>query len=171
MEYLTIAKIVKPHGYRGAVKIKSETRDEIDYMAINEFYIDEKSYKIEDAFLAGGEFVIKFEGIDNAMQVNALRGKEIQISSEDYFSNKADDEVLVSELVDACVVLDDGTAIGNISSVENFGASDLFFIKSQKYTNLIVPNVKNIVESFEKGKKQIIMNKKIFFEVMTCDEN
>lgn len=171
MDYVTIAKVVKPHGYKGAFKIKSDTRDDIDFSTINDVYIAGNLYKIEDAFLAGGEIVIKLEGVNGCEAVNMLRGKNIQITKEEYFAGKADDDVLVSDLEDASVVLDDNTFIGTIISVENFGASDLFFIKSQKYTNLIVPNVKNIVVIFEKNKKQLTLNKKIFFEVMTCDEN
>ncbi len=167
MEKVTIAKVVKPHGYKGAMKLRTETRDEIDYNAIDGVFIDENFYNIEDSFLAGGEVVLKLQGIDSLDAVNVLRRKDIKISKDYYLQSKEANEILVSELEDARVVLTDGQEIGNLISVENYGASDLIFIKSQKYTNLIVPNIDGLVISFENGV--LVLDKKIFFEVKTHD--
>lgn len=169
MEKVVVGKVVKPHGYKGAFKVKTETRDEIDYKSVSRLYIGGNSYQVEDFFLAGGEIVLKLLSIDNIDAVNSLRGKAIEMSKDEYLSSKEDTDILVSDLEDALVVLTDGEEVGTITSVENYGASDLFFIKSQKYTNLIVPNIDGLVISFE--NKILTLDKKIFGEVKTHDEN
>lgn len=171
MEKVIIGKIIKPHGYKGAMKVKDETRGDVDFANISSVFIDNKLYNIQDNFFAGGDIVLKLEGIESSIQVDALRKKSIEIGKEEYLSEKEEDDVLISDLIGANIVLNDGELIGELLSVENYGASDLFFIKSNKYTNLIVPNVKGLIELYNSKNKELMFNKIRFFEVMTCDEN
>ena len=166
MEKILIGKVVKPHGIKGEIKIKMETNKVLDFGELSGVFVGENFYKIKRSFLAGGENVLGLDGIDSVVQANELRGKKVFVLADE-ITKRDEGEVLVEDILGARIVLDNGEEIGELENVENYGASDLFFIKSHNFKNLIVPNIDGLIESYENNV--ITFNKKKFQEVKSHD--
>ena len=66
-----------------------------------------------------------------------------------------------------CVFFEDETLIGNVQDVQDYGAAEVFFVKTHKGTEIMFPNVKDVIVSFDYKAKKLVLKKDRFKEV--CD--
>ena len=76
-------------------------------------------------------------------------------------------KILIEDLKGSNVYFEDETLIGNIQDVQDYGAAEVFFVKTQKGTEIMFPNVKGVIASFDYKQKKLVVNKEKFGEV--CD--
>lgn len=126
---LHIADIRTAHGIRGLVKIAIYLEDAKDIENYNPVQgSDGKSYTVILKNSLKGEWLAEVNGIADRNQAELLRGIELFID-RDQLPETDGDEIYLEDLVGCDAINTEGHKIGEIISVDNFGASDLIEIK------------------------------------------
>jgi 16S rRNA processing protein RimM len=126
---LHIADIRTAHGIRGLLKIAIYLENPKDIENYNPVQgSDGKKYTVILKNAVKGEWLAEVNGIADRNQAELLRGIELFID-RDQLPETDGDEIYLEDLVGCEAINSEGHKIGDIISVDNFGASDLIEIK------------------------------------------
>lgn len=126
---LHIADIRTAHGIRGFLKLAIYLENPKDIENYNPVEgSDGKKYTVILKNAVKGEWLAEINGIADRNQAELLRGIELFID-RDQLPETEGDEIYLEDLVGCDAINTDGHKIGDIISVDNFGASDLIEIK------------------------------------------
>jgi 16S rRNA processing protein RimM len=126
---LLIADIRTAHGIRGLVKIAIHLEDPEDIESYNPLQsADGRQFTIKLKNPLKGEWLAEVNGIADRNQAELLRGIELFID-RDQLPPPEEGEIYMEDLVGCEAINTEGHKIGEIISVDNFGASDLIEIK------------------------------------------
>ena len=145
---IEIGKIVKPQGIKGEVKIISE-REPQTYQNLSTVIVDGKDFEVETLSCRDALYV-KLKGISTRNDAELLRGKTCYASEEE-LENLKENEFYFNDLIGSKVVSEDGSEIGKIEDIEQYGAADVIIIRER---NLLfsVPFLNSIFKEVERGK-------------------
>src|SRR5690606_16421496 len=119
-----------PRGIRGEVRIRSFTADPAaigDYGPL--MTADGRSFQIRVvASLKGPMVVARLSGVGDRNAAEALTGTELFIERSQLPPPDGEDDFYYADLLGLAVVQPDGTPVGTVVGVENFGAGDLLEI-------------------------------------------
>ncbi|MFO1122859.1 MAG: ribosome maturation factor RimM [Hyphomicrobiales bacterium] len=128
-DLVSVGVITGAHGIRGEVKLRSFTA-EPDALARYSPLETAQGGKVEIARLRPQKdgFIAVLKGVADRNAAEALKGTELFVARK-RLPRPKDDEVYVTDLVGRRVRLTDGTPLGEIVDVANFGAGDLIDVK------------------------------------------
>ncbi|MDD4351074.1 MAG: ribosome maturation factor RimM [Clostridia bacterium] len=159
---INIAKILKPHGVKGAVKIQPLIDDDVPFSIFNEVFLGDERIpsKITGITKLNGAFAIKLDTIAEVGKVNDYKFQYISVDRNKY--SKYFEDLLVSDLIGAKIQDENGNLFGYIVNVEQYGSADVLTINCNG-VGYQIPFVEDIVWRNEKG--EFVINKKRFDEV------
>lgn len=162
MELIEIGKVVKLHGFLGQMKVNAKFDKDFNLKKIDKMY-DEKNneYVVSRLFQTKDAIVVALEGVDLEKSKTFIN-KSLFINRE-----LVGDKILIEDLKGSDVFFDDEENIGKIEDVQDYGAAEVFFLKSKTGKQFMFPNVKGVIVSFDYKTKKLVLNKDKFKEV--CD--
>ncbi|MBO0756793.1 MAG: ribosome maturation factor RimM [Bradyrhizobiaceae bacterium] len=124
-----IARIGAAHGVRGEVKLWPFTDDPMAVTRYGELRADDgRAFEIE-AVRSGKDFLVaRLKGIRDRSAAEQLRNVDLYVP-RDRLPELADEEYYHADLIGLGVEDHDGTALGRVTAVHNFGAGDLLEIR------------------------------------------
>lgn len=144
-----MGRIGAAHGIRGEVRIQSFTENPLDIAAYGP--LDTKrgdTVTIRKARMAKHMVVAVLEGVTDRNQAEKLNGTELFIDRDRLPVTEDEDDFYHTDLIGLEARLTDGTVLGKVLSLPNFGADDLIEIgrnaKSSVYypfTRAVVPEI------------------------------
>ena len=162
MEKICLGKVVKLHGYLGEVKMNAKYDDDFDIKQIK-FMFDS----------IGNEFIVKrilkntdglYVGFEN---VDLEKAKSL-INHELFIDRSlVAGKILIEDLKGSEIVFEDGSAFGKIDDIQDFGAAEVFYVITNSGKEVLFPNVKGVIVSFDYKAKKLVINKEKLGEV--CD--
>ena len=164
MEQVLLAKIIKPQGIKGDVKVILFANADFDMQSLKYAYIDEKKTLIEKAYKAGGNWVIKFDIICSVQMANEFRGKNIMIDKDQV--ELGEDQYLVADLIGKTAKTTMGKIIGEIYDIQNFGSADVIYIKADK--EVLCSHIKGLISNVD--DKFVIFDAQKFEEVAVYED-
>jgi 16S rRNA processing protein RimM len=143
MPLLEVGRITKPHGVTGQVLValSSDRTSRLDPGSV--LSTDRGELTVVASSRHVDRWIVRFEGITDREQADIWRG--VVLRAEPVEDTDAD-ALWVYELIDATVVLPDGTEVGTVASVQANPASDLLVLD----TGALVPVV--FVTGHEPGR-------------------
>lgn len=163
MEKIALGKLVKLHGFRGEFKMNAKYDNDLDIKKITKMYDENGNEFVIKRLLKNTDgFYVGFDGVD-------LEKAKTMINKMMYIDREiVKDKILIEDLKGSCVFFEDDELIGEITDVEDYGAAEVFFVKTAKSgIEIMFPNVKGVIVSFDYKEKKLIVNKEKFKEV--CD--
>ena len=148
-----------PHGVRGEVRLKSFTGDP---MAIADYprVMDEsgaRSFKIVAARPVKDDMlIVRVEGVGDRTAAEKLTHVSLSIARED-LPPADEDEFYHADLLGLRAETRDGTLLGNIAAVMNFGAGDILDIRPDIGENLLLPFTKKVVPIVDLAAGRVII--------------
>lgn len=94
------------------------------------------------------EAVVTFKGVTTRNQSESLKGTEFFIS-RDRLKVPPEDDFYISDLIGLKALTDQGSHLGHVLFVHNFGAGDLVEIKPDQGETLMIPFTKMAVPSVD----------------------
>lgn len=167
MNRYTIGIILKPHGVKGAIKVGPMTDDVARFKKLEKVYINEKMYKVLNAQLSSNEVFLTLDGINSRDEAELFRNKEIQVEKNDAVKLE-EGRYFIVDIV-GCEVFVEDEPIGKIQEVLQHGAADVYVIKS-KDKECMVPALKKLLVSVDTENKKIVLDKKVFEEVVVYED-
>ena len=128
-DMVLVGAITAAHGIRGEVKLRSFTADPAAIATYSPLETAAGG-KIEIAKLRTQKdgFIAILKGVTDRNAAEALRGTELFVPRE-RLPEPGDDEVYVHDLIGLAVHLADGSPLGEIVDVADYGAGDLIDVK------------------------------------------
>jgi len=155
-----MAQIGAPHGVKGEVRVKPFGYDPLSLDQYGSLYSnDGRKFKIMRMRAAKNVLVVKFKGVNFRDEAQALNGTELYIDRSALTDDMEDDEFYVTDLIGCAALGPDGTELGRVKDVPNFGAGDLIEItvKGSSETLLLEFSKKNVPE-IDLDKKTITIS-------------
>ncbi|CCG41077.1 ribosome maturation factor RimM [Magnetospirillum molischianum] len=132
--------VVGAQGVRGAVRVKSFTEDPVDIGRYSPVEDEGGSRKLRMVVVgeAKGVVIATLDGISDRNAAEALRGTRLYVD-RDRLPGTDEDEFLYSDLIGMVAEAPDGTRLGTIASVGDFGAGDVLEITLADGGAMMVP--------------------------------
>jgi len=164
-----------PHGVHGAVRIKSFTNDPeaiANYGALED-ESGERHFTLRVGGGAKGEGMViaSLSGVDDRDRAEALRGLRLY-APRAALPATAEDEFYHADLVGLGAQLEDGSALGTIIAIHNFGAGDVIEIARDAGQPVLVPFTRTVVPVVDiAGGKVVIDPPEGLFDVPKIRES
>ena len=162
MDRICLGKAVKLHGFRGGMKMQAKYDDDFDTKKVKSMFDENGNEYIVSRLSKNTDgFYVDFENVD-LEKAKTLINKMLYIDRV-----FVGDKILIEDLKGSDVYFENDSLIGKIQDVQDYGAAEVFFVKTQKGTEIMFPNVKGVIISFDYKIKKLIINREKFMEV--CD--
>jgi 16S rRNA processing protein RimM len=158
---VAIGKISKPHGVKGELKVLPDTFDDGIFKKLKSVFIDEKTFILEYAKIAGGYIILKLEGVDDMNAAELFRNKEIQIEKGQRLK-LPDGFHYISDLI-GCGVYVGEKRIGGLVDVLQNGAADVYVVDGGE-SEIMFPALENLLTRIDTDNKIIVLDEKRFGE-------
>ena len=132
---VTLAAIAGAHGIGGEVKLKLFTDDLAPYKSFNGGTLTLTSLR---------GLIARFAEIGDRSAAEALRGTALTVPRS-MLPPLGEGEYYHADLIGLACVTPDGTPLGHIVTVENFGAGDVLEIERPDGTSFMVPMRPDVV--------------------------
>lgn len=156
---ILLGRIAGAQGLRGEVKINSFTADPEAIAAYGPLTSpDGRRFVIERVrHLKGGSVVAALEGVRDRGAAEALHGAELYVP-RDQLPEADEDEWYYEDLIGLKAVSPDGDEIGEVVSVQNFGAGDLLEIRlADARQTRFVPFTKTVVPAVHMKEERLVL--------------
>lgn len=156
---ICVGIITGPQGVRGAVRIKSFT-EVPEAIAGYGPVADETGRRRFDLHLCGtarGVLIAHISGIENRDQAEALRGLRLYLPRS-VLPETAADEYYHADLIGLEAVLADGTSVGRVRAIYDFGAGDTLELARSGGPPVMVPFTRAVVPLIEPGKGRLVLD-------------
>jgi len=150
-----------PHGVRGQVRIKSFT-DEPSALARYGALEDEAgarrfTLQVVGTVKGDGMVVAKIAGIDDRDQAQTLRGLRLYLPRA-ALPPVGEDEFYHADLVGLAAELEDGSKVGTVSAVHDFGAGDVLEIARERGQPVVVPFTRVVVPVVDIAGHRVVID-------------
>ena len=162
-KYIEQGYISGTHGVKGEVKMTVWCDDISDFLKIKTLYADaegKKSLAVTSSRGSKNAAVVKIEGVDTVEDAARLKGTTVYVDRDDLHIK--DGRILICDLIGLPVIdFDSGVRYGVLDSVEEYPASDIYFVKTEK--GLVqVPDVPQFIKKLTEDAIYISVIKGMF---------
>lgn len=146
MEKIKIGRIVNAVALRGEVKVYNYSGYRERYEELDRLIIDNKEYGIEKIRYQQEMVILKLEGVNDRNAAEALKTKDVYITEED-LKELPDDTFYIRDLIGMTVLNSEtGETIGKIKDVLQNTAQDVYVIKREEGSDVLIPAVSEFVK-------------------------
>jgi len=148
---ICVAQIGAAHGIRGEVRLRSFTEDPAAITAYGPLESEDgtRRFEIEALRPAKDHFVARLAGVADRDAAEKLTNIKLYVSRDKLPPIEDDGTFYHADLVGLTAVAPDGTPLGTVTAILNFGAGDLVEIKPQgggeplmvPFTDAAVPEI------------------------------
>ncbi len=156
---ICVGVITGAHGVRGAVRIKSFTAEPGDvarYGALDD-ESGERRFKLRLIGSAKGVVIAKLAGIEDRDRAEALRGLRLYLS-RDALPPPGEEEYYHADLIGLEAALTDGSLLGRVCAVHDFGAGDTLEIERAKGPPVMVPFTRAVVPTVDLAGGRLVVD-------------
>jgi 16S rRNA processing protein RimM len=150
--------VTGPHGVTGAVRIKSFTARPEDIAAYGSL-ADETGRRFALRLVGAGKGVLlaRLSGVEDRNRAEDLRGLRLYLPRA-ALPPAAADEFYHADLIGLAAVTGDGTAIGRVRAVHDFGAGDTLEIERAEALPAMVPFTRAIVPVVDLAAGRLVVD-------------
>ncbi|HVH76479.1 MAG TPA: ribosome maturation factor RimM [Stellaceae bacterium] len=132
--------VTAPHGVRGGVRIKSFTTEPRDIARYGPLEDESGGARFALNVIGEGKGVLlaRLSGVEDRDRAEALRGLRLYLPRE-RLPQPQEEEYYHADLIGLAAVLGDGTPLGRVRAVYDFGAGDTLEIECAEGPSLLVP--------------------------------
>jgi 16S rRNA processing protein RimM len=150
-----------PHGVRGAVRVKSFT-DEPEAITRYGALEDESgtkrfSLRVIGSAKGDGMLIAALAGVADRDQAEALRGLRLY-APRAALPPPGEDEFYHADLIGLAAALEDGTTVGRVIAVHDFGAGDMLEIAREKGPPVLVPFTRAAVPVVDLAARRVVVD-------------
>jgi len=160
VEYLEIGQIVNTSGLKGVVKVKPFTDDITRFEKLKTVLIDKGGkfieFEIEQVRYHKNMVMLKFKGIDDINQAEALRNLYIKINRKDAVKLPKDSYFIV-DLLGLEVYTVQDQLLGTVYDIFPTGSNDVYVVKDELGKQILIPALKTVIKNIDIENKKIIV--------------
>ena len=155
---ICLGVIVGVKGVRGEVRIKPFTEDPADVASYGPLTSkDGRSFKVTVVGFHQGVVIAKLNGVVDRNAAEALKGVELFVDRAKLPAPE-DGSFYYADLIGLAAELTDGTALGKVTAVDNFGAGDVMEITGDDGETAFLPFNPSVVANVDLAARKISFN-------------
>lgn len=135
---IILAAVAGAHGVVGEVRLKLFAESADSLKRYGEVEIDGATFAVASVRASGQGAVAKLGGVSSRDAAEALRGKLLTIDRSS-LPPLDEGEYYHADVIGLPCVSPDGEALGQVATIENFGAGDLLEIERPSGERVLVP--------------------------------
>lgn len=149
---LLLGRIGAAHGIRGEVRIQSFTEDPLAIATYGPLATNKPGLTITilTARTTTNVLVARLEGVNDRSAAEKLNGVELYVDRDLLPETDDEDDFYHADLIGLRAQLEDGTLVGIVTAVPNFGAGDLLEVRDERsgdtylypFSKAVVPEVR-----------------------------
>ena len=157
--HVLVGVIVGAHGIKGEVKLKSFTSDPLSIGRYDPLQSSSgQQFEIAKLKAAKDDFIASLKGIGNRNEAEALKGTELFVARDKLPKLKIH-ETYAHDLIGLDILLDDGSRLGKLVGMPNYGAGDLLEVEVIGNTEtILIPFTNAFVPQNDFTSGKIIVN-------------
>ena len=154
---LLMGRIGAPHGIKGEVRIQSFTEEPLALADYGPLSTNKPGLviEIETARATTNVLVARLKGVADRTAAEKLNGVELYVDRDKLPPTAEEDDYYHADLIGLDVRLNDGSVLGQVTAIPNFGAGDLLEVRDARtgdtflypFTKAVVPEV-HIAEGY-----------------------
>jgi 16S rRNA processing protein RimM len=154
---VVVGRITKAHGVRGevAVELRSDNPERFAEGAVVHTEAG-RSLTIERAHRHGSRHLVKFEGVQDRTEAQALRGL-LLVVPESWLPALPAGEYWPSQLEGCEVVTEAGRPLGTVAEVVPNPANDLWVAVDDEGTETLVPAIRDVIVDVDVTGRRIVV--------------
>jgi len=163
---VTLAVVGAPHGVRGELRLKTFTEDPLAILAYGEVETaDGRRLRVAGARpLKGDMIVARFENVTSREAAEALNGAELLLG-RDRLPEPEEEEFYLADLIGLEAVTPEGSSLGRVLAVPNFGAGDLLEIGPEDArSGELVPFTREVVPQIDIARGRLVVRRPVEVE-------
>lgn len=119
-----------PHGVRGEIRVKAATADPRSLGAYGPVSLpDGRSFRVLSLRPAGEIVIVRLEGVTDRDAAAALKGLTLSVPRERLPPPDDADDFYHADLIGLACETADGTLVGHVKAIHDFGAGDILDIR------------------------------------------
>ena len=155
---ISVAAVMGSHGVRGNVKIKPFTETPESLGRFDKVYLEDGQQVSLKILSVGskGVMLARLGKVESRDASNALRGQHLYVDRA-ALPDLADDEIYHADLLGLDAVLADGSALGRIAAIHDFGAGNVVEILPPQGASIMLPFGGAALVAIEPDKGQVVL--------------
>jgi 16S rRNA processing protein RimM len=142
--YVAVGRAIAPFGVKGELKVQPLTDNPERFRQGSRLWAAQEPITVADARAAGGLLYIRLEGYADRTSVERFRGAILQVPESD-LPSLAEGAYYRFQLIGLTVRDLAGTALGTLVEVIETGANDVYRIRAESGTEIMLPATANVV--------------------------
>jgi 16S rRNA processing protein RimM len=149
---LLMGRIGAAHGIKGEVRIQSFTEDPLALKGYGRFSTNRPGLviEIEAARATTNVLVARLKGVTDRTAAEKLNGVELYVERDRLPPPDDEDDFYHSDLIGLEARLGDGSVLGKVTAIPNYGAGDLIEVRDARtgdtflypFTKAVVPTIR-----------------------------
>jgi len=159
-EKLIVGVVTGVHGVRGIVRVKSFTENPMDLTSYGPL-TDTTGRTVYDLDVQGqskGQLLVRIAGIADRDAALALKGTELHIDRSALPQPKDEDEFYHADLIGLACVTTDGTEVGRVKALFDFGAGEMIEVSQPGNGSIFIPFTQEAVPEIDMNAGRIVIN-------------
>jgi 16S rRNA processing protein RimM len=154
-----IGIVTGPHGVQGAVRIKSftEAPEDIAHYGPLADETGARSFELRLIGTGKGVVIARLSGVEDRNRAEALRGLRLYLPRSALPQTEAE-EYYHADLIGLEAVLGDGTPVGQVRAIHDFGAGDTLELARLGAPPLMVPFTRAVVPSVDLAAGRLVLD-------------
>jgi 16S rRNA processing protein RimM len=151
--FLILARVTRPHGIRGDLRIQIMTRFPERLPELGAVYLGAdpedpatvRKMPVAWARRDNSEYwLLHLEGIDHRDAADAFRNQYVLVSLEDAVPLE-EDEIYLFQVIGLEVRTTAGIALGRVQDVIETGANDVYVVQGGPYGEVLIPAIQSVI--------------------------
>ena len=149
---LLVGRIGAAHGIKGEVRVQSFTEDPLALVSYGPLMTSKPglTIRILAARTTTNVLVARIEGVNDRSAAEKLNGVELYIDRALLPEPDDEDDFYHADLLGLRAQLADGTSLGTVSAIPNYGAGDILEVRDERtgdtflypFTKAVVPEIR-----------------------------
>lgn len=155
---ICVAKIGAAHGVRGEVKLWPFTEDPLAVLHYGPLSTKDgaRQFEVLRARVAKDHLVATLKNVGSRDEAERINGIELYIS-RDQLPETDNDEYYHADLIGLRAVDSQGTEIGRVAAIHNFGAGDIIEIAPLRGPTLLLPFTNAVVPTINVAAGHVVI--------------
>lgn len=165
---LTVAKILKPQGVRGEIKVMTYTDSPADLQALDRVYIGGNCYKVLKVRPQPGDCAfITLASIADRNAAEPLRGLDVEVERED-IPALPEGTYYIADVIGCKVLTEEGEDLGVVTEITP-ARTDVYEYEKPDGKKVVFAAVDGVIISTDIQRKTLVVDKSRLAEVAIDD--